>query len=138
MSQLMPPKTWFLKDLPGERYCPLIKFIYRKLQILAARFPCIWPAKDYKLKNFYLTISSNQVCRYKDVYAKAPKRGKNYQIICIAKNYLALYNLSGLCIRMIVLRMTTIIVNGRQRGHESKEITARPFSGWMCRGIKCY
>lgn len=34
--------------------------------------------------------------------------------------------------------MKTIIVYGRQRGHESKEITERPFSGWMCKGIKCY
>lgn len=108
-------------------------------KILAAQFPCIWPVKDYKLKNFYLTISSNQLyVWYKAAYTKAPKKGQKLSNHFHYKNHLALYNLSGLCIRMIVLRMTTIIVYGRHRGHESKEIIEIPFSGWMYKGIKCY
>lgn len=108
-------------------------------KILAAQFPCIWPAKDYKLKTFYLKINSNQLyVRYKAVcICKSIQKRQKWWNNFHYKNYLALYNLSGLCIRMIVLRMTTVIVYGRQRGHESKEITERLFSGRMCKGIKC-
>lgn len=54
--------------------------------ILAAQSPCSSPAKDYKLRDFYLTMSRNQLyVRYIAGYAKASKRGKNYQIIIITK-----------------------------------------------------